>query len=51
MTVFAPKVLHALTAVSPIGPQPNTTTVLPSGWAASAPWTPAPIGSNIQAAS
>ena len=51
MTNFAPNVFAALTAVRPMGPQPLTRTVLPSTSAASTPCTPAPIGSNMQAAS
>ena len=51
MTFFAPNTLQALTAVNPMGPQPLTSTVLPATSADSTPWTPAPMGSNMQAAS
>ena len=51
MTSLAPKVLQALTAVRPMGPQPLTRTVFPATSALSTPWTPAPMGSNRQAVS
>ena len=51
ITAVAPIVLQALIAASPIGPHPLTSTILPFGSAASAPCTPAPIGSSRHACS